>query len=73
MPKGEVLTLDSAKISADPRIYSECDRMLKPCWKLNIKNIKESDAGYYVCQTNSMQTKYVYLDVLSNFILKSSF
>jgi len=35
-----------------------------PCWSLAIKNVRETDTGFYVCQTNSMQTKYVYLDVM---------
>jgi hypothetical protein len=64
MPKGEVLTLDSNRVTLDSRVYSECHRNKMPCWVLHIENTMETDSGYYVCQTNSMQTKYIYLDVL---------
>ena len=64
MPKGEVLTLDSNRVIPDTRISSECHKHKIPCWMLHIDQTKETDSGYYVCQTNSMQTKYIYLDVL---------
>ncbi len=64
MPRGEVLTLNSNKIVDDTRIYSKCDQNTVPCWVLVIEMLREDDTGYYVCQTNAMQTKYIYLDVL---------
>ena len=66
MPKGEILTLDSNRVTQDTRIYSECQKNKIPCWVLNIENVIESDSGYYVCQTNSMQTKYIYEKVQRN-------
>ena len=64
MPKGEVLTLNSNRVTQDSRINSKCISNLLPCWSLVITNTKESDSGFYVCQTNAMQTKYVYLDIM---------
>ena len=66
MPKGEVLTLNGNRVSQDARINSRCVNNMLPCWSLVITNTRESDSGFYVCQTNAMQTKYVYLDIMGN-------
>ena len=68
MPKGEVLTLNSNRVTQDPRINSKCVKNMLPCWSLVITSTKESDSGFYVCQTNAMQTKYVYLDIMGKLI-----
>jgi len=64
MPKGEVLTLNSNRVTQDQRINAKCVKNMLPCWSIVIENTKESDSGFYVCQTNAMQTKYVYLDIM---------
>lgn len=64
MPKGEVLALNGNRVTADPRITTKCVNNLTPCWSLVITNTRESDSGFFVCQTNAMQTKYVYLDIM---------
>ena len=64
MPKGEVLALNGNRVTSDPRITTKCVSSLTPCWSLVITNTRESDSGFYVCQTNAMQTKYVYLDIM---------
>jgi hypothetical protein len=69
MPKGEVLSLNGNRVTQDHRISTKCINNLMPCWSLLIKNTKESDSGFYVCQTNAMQTKYVYLDIMGKRVL----
>ena len=64
MPKGEVLALNGNHVTADHRIRSKCMANMSPCWSLTIDEAHESDSGFYVCQTNAMRTKYVYLDVM---------
>ena len=64
MPKGEVLALNSNRVSQDTRLSTKCATNITPCWSLIISDTRESDTGFYVCQTNSMQTKYVYLDIM---------
>jgi hypothetical protein len=64
MPKGEVLTLNSNRVTQDMRIGTKCIANSLPCWSLIVTNTRESDTGFYVCQTNAMQTKYVYLDIM---------
>jgi len=64
MPKGEVLTLNSNRVTSDARVNTRCISNSVPCWSLIITNTRESDTGFYVCQTNAMQTKYVYLDIM---------
>lgn len=64
MPKGEVLTLNSNRVTPDQRINSKCFSNIQPCWSLMIIETRESDTGFYVCQTNAMQTKYIYLDIM---------
>jgi hypothetical protein len=65
MPKGEVLTLNGNSVSSDKRIQSKCvESNESPCWSLFIRDTRESDTGFYVCQTNTMQTKYIYLDIM---------
>lgn len=64
MPKGEVLALNSNRVTSDARIGTKCSSHMTPCWSLVIANVQESDTGFYVCQTNAMQNKYVYLDVM---------
>ncbi|RNA20098.1 limbic system-associated membrane isoform X1 [Brachionus plicatilis] len=64
MPKGEVLALNSNRVSSDARIGTKCSSNMAPCWSLVITSVQESDTGFYVCQTNAMQNKYVYLDVM---------
>lgn len=66
MPKGEVLTLNSNRVTQDMRLSTKCLGNSVPCWSLIISNTRESDTGFYVCQTNAMQTKYVYLDIMGN-------
>jgi hypothetical protein len=68
MPKGEVLTLNGNRVTSDSRISTKCLGNLNPCWSLIITNTRESDTGFYVCQTNAMQTKYVYLDIMGWFV-----
>lgn len=74
MPKGEVLTLNGNRVTPDQRINSKCIQNMTPCWSLIITETRESDTGFYVCQTNAMQTKYIYLDIMGiyfgYFILK---
>lgn len=64
MPKGEVLTLNSNRVTSDSRVSTKCIANSVPCWSLIITNTRETDTGFYVCQTNAMQTKYVYLDIM---------
>lgn len=64
MPKGEVLTLNGQRVTPDMRINTKCVANQVPCWSLIIMDTKESDSGFYVCQTNGMQTKYVFLDIM---------
>ncbi|CAF0856230.1 unnamed protein product [Brachionus calyciflorus] len=64
MPKGEVLTLNSNRVTSDSRISTKCSSNINPCWSLIITDVRESDTGFYVCQTNAMQNKYVYLDIM---------
>ena len=64
MPKGEVLTLNRNRVTQNPRINSKCIQNLTPCWSLIITQTEEGDSGFYVCQTNAMHTKYIYLDIL---------
>ncbi len=64
MPRGEVLALNGVTVTADSRIRSRCVPHISPCWSLSIEAASEHDSGFYVCQTNAMRTKYVYLDVL---------
>jgi len=73
MPKGEVLTLNSNRVTPDPRINSKCIQGMMPCWSLAIQETRESDTGFYVCQTNAMQTKYIYLDIMGLFVLLCDF
>ena len=69
MPKGEVLTLNGNRVAQDSRIISKCNPNQIPCWSLIIKETRESDTGFYVCQNNAMQTKYIYLDIMGPFYL----
>ena len=69
MPKGEVLTLNSNRVTPDPRINSKCVQGMMPCWSLSIQETRETDTGFYVCQTNAMQTKYIYLDIMGLLII----
>ena len=69
MPKGEVLTLNGNRVTQDSRINTKCINNVSPCWSLIITNTRESDTGFYVCQTNAMQTKYVYLDIMGNYFI----
>lgn len=64
MPKGEILTLNGNRVTQEERISAVCNQNQSPCWSLVLRDVRESDTGFYVCQTNSMQTKYVYLDVM---------
>lgn len=64
MPKGEVLTLNSNRVTSDARVNTRCIAHSAPCWSLIIASTRETDTGFYVCQTNAMQTKYVYLDIM---------
>jgi hypothetical protein len=64
MPKGEVLTFNGNRVTQDARINSKCIPNQMPCWSLTIIDTRESDSGFYVCQTNLMQTKYIYLDIM---------
>lgn len=64
MPKGEILTLNGNRVTPDQRISSKCNQNQVPCWSLLIKDVRESDTGFYVCQNNAMQTKYIYLDIM---------
>jgi hypothetical protein len=64
MPKGEVLALNGNRVAQDSRITTRCVDNVVPCWSLLIVNTRETDTGFYVCQTNAMQTKYVYLDIM---------
>jgi hypothetical protein len=64
MPKGEVLTLNGNRVTQDMRLTSKCTPNQTPCWSLIIKETRESDTGFYVCQNNAMQTKYIYLDIM---------
>lgn len=64
MPKGEVLTLNGNRVTPDQRVNSKCIQNMAPCWSLVITEVRESDTGFYVCQTNAMQTKYIYLDIM---------
>jgi hypothetical protein len=64
MPKGEVLTLNGNRVTQDARVSTKCVGNVVPCWSLIIVNTREQDTGFYVCQTNAMQTKYVYLDIM---------
>jgi hypothetical protein len=64
MPKGEVLALNGNRVTQDSRLTTKCVDNVVPCWSLIITNTRESDTGFYVCQTNAMQTKYVYLDIM---------
>ena len=56
MPKGEVLTLNGNRVAQDSRLISKCNPNQIPCWSLIIKETRESDTGFYVCQNNEMQT-----------------
>lgn len=64
MPKGEILTLNGNRVTPDRRISSNCKQNQVPCWSLSITDVRESDTGFYVCQNNAMQTKYIYLDIM---------
>jgi hypothetical protein len=64
MPKGEILTLNGNRVTQEQRVSAKCVQGQAPCWSLVIQEVRETDTGFYVCQTNSMQTKYVYLDVM---------
>ncbi len=64
MPKGEILTLNGNRVTQDQRVSAKCAQHQIPCWSLFIQEARESDTGFYVCQTNSMQTKYIYLDIM---------
>lgn len=71
MPKGEVLALNNNRVSPDLRINTKCSANMSPCWSLTITNTRETDTGFYVCQTNAMQSKYVYLDIMGNLRIRT--
>lgn len=64
MPKGEIMTLNSVRVTSDQRVSSYCNTNQKPCWSLVIASTRESDTGFYACQTNEMKSKYIYLDIM---------
>lgn len=63
-----ILTIYKHVITKNPRIgvtHSE-----QRTWYLHIKDVKESDRGWYMCQINTdpMKSQVGYLDVVGEFI-----